>query len=151
MHYPKTMQHTHAKWEQVFPETVETKAQHMLSGKIPSDQVDENGSVSHEHDRGADTLFTPLPAHVARNFMVVDTYARGPPTSTFGVPGSSGSVVDVGPPGLTDISEDVIAMLPDESRKALLKIREEVRTWQSRWTPENQSKMRAEVHIAYNT
>ena len=151
MQYPKIMQHTHAKWEQVYPETIESAAQNMLDDRILSDDLNRNGPIGHEHDQTTETIFTPLPEHLARNFMIVDTYARGPPTSTFGFPGLPGSVVDVGPPGLTAISEDVIAVLPEESQRAFLEVRKEARRWQSRWSTEEQDKMRAVVHITYNT
>ena len=151
MQYPKIMQHTHAKWEQVHPETFESKSQNMTNGRIIGDHVNGYGSAIPEHDRATDTLFSPLPESFARNFMIVDTYAHGPPTSTFGYPGPPGSVVDVGPSTLTDISEDVIAVLPEESRKALLEMQEEARKWQSSWGTEEQDKMRAKVHITYNS
>ncbi len=151
MQYPKMMQHTHARWEQVLPDLVESKTQDISNDRTLSDHVNGNVPVSHGPEQATDTLFTPLPDHFARNFMIVDTYARGPPTSTFGFPGLPGSVIDVGPPPLTDVPEDVIAVLPEESKTAFLAMRDEARRWQSSWSTEGRDKMRAEVHITYNT
>lgn len=151
MQYPKMMQHTHARWEQVLPELVESNVQPSLNGRTLRDDVNGTVPASHDLEGATDTLFTPLPDQFPRNFMIVDTYARGPPTSTFSFPGLPGSVIDVGPPGLTDIPEDVAAVLPEESRKALLEMQDEARRWQSSWSTEARDKMRAEVHITYNT
>ena len=150
MQYPKIMQHTHAQWEQIYPEGVESKTQNLLICKVNGAEVDGNRPLMHEHDQRADSPFTPLPESYLRNFMIVDTYARGPPTSTFGYPGPPGSVVDVGPPGLTEVVDDVIAVLPDECRKAFFEAQEEERRWQSSWGTEEHDKMRAQVHITYN-
>ena len=136
MQYPRIMQHTHARWEQVDSETVQATAQNMLSGRTHGDDTGGSRPVSRELKGTTDTIFTSLPPHFARNFMIVDTYAHGPPTSTFGFPGLLGSVEDVGPTGLTDISEDVIAVLPEESRKAFLEMRDDTRRWQSSWGTE---------------
>ena len=147
------MQHTHAKWEQIYPETIESK------GLIDSDlgvsqlngtQSDENGLTMHQHEEHDDSLFRPLPKSYAHNFTIVDTYAQGPPTSSFGYPGPPGSVVDVGPPGLTEIADDIVAELPDDCQTSFLEAQAEERKWKSSWGTEEQDKMRAKVHITYN-
>ena len=143
--YPKIMQHTHAKWEQIYPETAES-----INGKVNGAEVNGNRPSFDEHNQLSKTLFTPLPESYSHNFMIVDAYAQGPPTSTFGYPGLPGSVVDVGPPGLTEVADEVIAMLPDQCRTAFFEAREQEYKWQSSWGTEEQDKMRARVHITYN-
>ncbi len=144
------MQHTHAKWEQVSSETVERKRIDRAGSEIDGTQNDENGSEMHEHKEHDYSIFTPLPKSYSHNFTIVDTYAQGPPTSTFGYPGPTGSVVDVGPPGLTEISDDIIAVLPDDCQTSFYEAQAEERRWKSNWGTEEQDKMRARVHITYN-
>ena len=144
------MQHTHAKWEQLHTETAPVTLQDMPNGNMDGDDINGDGFIGYEPKQATDTLFTSLPDQFARNFTIVDTYAQGPPTCTFGFPGPSGSVVDVGPTALTDISEDIVAMLPEASKIAFLEMREDARRWQSSWSTEAQDKMRAKVHITYN-
>ena len=150
LQYPKIMQHTHARWEQIYPEPVESRIHNSINVKVDGAEINGNGSSLHEHDQRADSFFTPPSESYLRNFMIVDSYARGPPTSTFGYPGPPGSVVDVGPPKLTEVADDVIAVLPDNCRRAFFEAQEEERRWQSSWGMEEQDKMRAEVHITYN-
>ena len=150
MQYPKIMQPTHAKLEQVPPEAPMLKYPTATNGEANSEQVNGTGPSANEQDLTTDTIFPELPASYTRNFMVTDTYYKGPATSTFGYPGPEGSVVDVGPPGLTQIPEHVLAELPEECRQAFFEAREEERKWKSSWGTEDDDKARAKVHISYN-
>ena len=150
MQYPKIMQHTHAKWEQIYPETTRPDSSDDVDSKLNSLEIKENGTAMLENEERDESLFPPLPKSYAHNFTIVDTYAQGPPTSTFGYPGPPGSVVDVGPSGLTEIADDIIAELPDDCQTSFLEAQGEEQKWKSTWGTENQDKMRAEVHITYN-
>lgn len=148
--YPKIMQHTHAKWEQIFPETIEKKSSIQLDSKPNGIDLDENESAVQEYEERHDSIFPPLPKSYAHNFTIVDTYAQGPPTSTFDYPGPPGSVIDVGPPGLTDVSDDIINELPADCQLSFYEAQAEEKRWKSNWGNEEQDKMRAQVHITYN-
>ena len=144
------MQHTHARWEEIHPETIESKTSDHRISELNGTLIDENGLGTHEHEEHTDTIFPPLPKSYSHNFTIVDTYAQGPPTSTFGYPGPRGSVVDIGPPGLTEIADDIIAALPDDCQTSFYEAQEDERRWKSNWGTEEQDKMRAKIHITYN-
>lgn len=124
MHYPKTMQPTHARIEQV--------------------PVDEEDKATTE-----DTLFTPVPAKVAKNFFVADTYLEMPPA---GLPTGAYEPRDPSDPlasfnGLGVVSDEIKNMLPPECRNAFDTALNHEKEWQLRWGPESKTMSRREPVI----
>lgn len=123
MHYPKTMQPTHARWEQIDDNEVEAKAS-------------TNGHIEEQAEQ---TMFTPVKPIYSKNYMIVDTVYESAPSSTFGVPGPDGDFHDIGLNGLSSISDDIKAELPEDCRLALEEALEKETEWKNKWGSEGQS------------
>lgn len=141
LQFPKTMQPTHARWEQVLPpETLDPDTVEIVNSSIGPAYQDE----------AIDTIFPPIPPVYTRNFMISDTYYSTPASSTFGYPGPDEDVLDLGHKGLNSITEDVIAALPEDCRKALTETRAKEREWKESWGNERDDGNRASLKITYN-
>jgi len=123
MHYPKTMQPTHARWEQIDDNEVEAKA--LTNG--------------HTEEHMVPSIFTPVKPIYSKNYMIVDTVYESSPSSTLGVPGPDGDFHDLGLNGLSGISEEIKAELPEECRLALEEALEKEMKWKNKWGSESQS------------
>ena len=150
MQYPKIMQPTHARWEQV------PAPPHKLQAlRITADGVNEpfsNGTTlqGHDNDQAQSTIFPAIPSVFTRSFVITDTYYTSPSTAVLGYPGPDEDVIDVGPGGLTHVSEDVVASLPENCRKAFIDARAEEKRWKASWGSENTDTARAHLRISYN-
>ena len=80
--------------------------------------------------------------------MTIDTVYTHP-SRPLGLPGPDGPMLDVGPPGLNEVDEEVLACLPKECREAFEKAREEERAWRAGWGEERRDGHRADVRITY--
>ena len=149
MFFPKIMQPTHAKWEQVPspPGSPESDKKLLTNGDLPNG-AHHTGDPIHAQQQ-QETIFTPVPPIVSRNYTIVDTAFISPPQSQPGYPGPDGSVLDPasGPNGLTSISDDLIDELPEECRKALLEARGKENEWKRQWGTEKQSAMRGTLKV----
>lgn len=122
MHYPRTMQPTHARWEQIDDHEVEG-----------SDGVDLDVTQ---------TIFTPVPSIVSRNYMVVDTVFESAPRPNLGVPGPDGEFFDVGFNGLSGVSDAVKAELPPDCLAAFEQALAAEKEWKTRWGSETRDGLR---------
>ena len=137
MQYPKMMQPTHARWEQIKGQASSKKALEESDGT--------DGKVE------ADWAVLPeMPTFYAQKFMVTDTCLETPSISTSGYPGPDGNLMDVDPPTLTDIPDDVAISLPIECQESLFKAQSREASWKRRWGREEESALRAEVKVTYN-
>ncbi|KAK0104690.1 hypothetical protein ONS95_004963 [Cadophora gregata] len=123
MHYPKTMQPTHARWEQIDDSEAEIKA-------LTNGHTEENMEPS---------IFTPVKPICSKNYMIVDTVFESSPSSTLVVPGPDGDFHDLGLNGLAGISDDIKAELPEECRLALEEALVKEMQWKNKWGSESQS------------
>lgn len=121
MMYPKSMQPTHARWEQID------------DNKIASERALTNG---HRGDDEPDTMFTPVPPIVSRNRLVVDTVYESAPASHLGIPGPDGDIFDIGFNGLSNVSDEIKAELPPECLQAFEEALAKEEEWKSRWGAE---------------
>jgi chromatin structure-remodeling complex protein RSC7 len=149
MHYPKITQPTHVKWEEVDDE-LPHKAPHNVSNGVSAltngiHDVDLNGTAVKE----SNSIFSPLPSIITRNFLVVDTKFESPPISGLGIPGPDGDAVDVGPNGLPDVSDDILAELPLECRQALEDAKEKEKQWKRHWGSEVEDGARGALRIGF--
>ncbi|KAG9234909.1 putative chromatin structure-remodeling complex subunit rsc7 [Amylocarpus encephaloides] len=135
--YPKSMQPTHARWEQIDDYDPKNSADSM------------NGNVLNEGD--AQTILPPVKPIYSRNFMVVDTVYETPPSSHLGVPGSDGDVRDLGFNGLSSVSDDIKALLPSECFKAFDEAVGKEIKWKSKWGNEAQDTSRRAPKIDKGT
>jgi chromatin structure-remodeling complex protein RSC7 len=139
MHYPRITQPTHAKWEQIHDEAsddAERNTQRLLT----------NGT-SNPHP--PNTIFEPIQDVVSRNFLIVDTVYTSPSTNALGNPGADGSMLSMGPNGLPDVSEDILAELPPDCRAALLDAKRQEQEWKEKWTSESNDGMRGNLKIGF--
>lgn len=148
MHYPKIMQPTHFKWTRVTDEEDDVPMtngiSHLTNGV---NGVHLNGTY---HSPAPSTsLFPPVKPIVSRNFMVVDTVYETPPHSGMGIPGPDGDAMDVGPNGLSGISDDILAELPPQCRIAFDEAKAQELEWKNRWSTERKDGARGELKIAF--
>lgn len=123
MQYPKSMQPTHARWE----------------------QIDDHEEAHHENGQDPDatpSIFTPVAPLYSKNYMIVDTVYESAPASNLGVPGPDGDFHDLGSNGLSGISDELKAELPEECRVALEEAIAKERAWKGKWGPESEVGLR---------
>jgi len=94
-------------------------------------------------------MFSPLPPIITRNFLVVDTHFSSPPISGVGLPGPDGPVLDVGPIGLPDASEDILTELPPECRTAFEEAKSKEEMWKNSWGTEVEDGARGKLRIGF--
>jgi chromatin structure-remodeling complex protein RSC7 len=159
MFYPKIMQPTHARWEQVPPPDRSSDMKALTNGLTNGHHT--NGTSENPADpdtmdtseaTGHSTIFTPIPSLISRNFVAVDTHFTSPPISNAGYPGPDGAITDPtsGPNGLTSIPDDVIDELPEECRKAFEEARRTEVEWKKYWGTEAQSALRADLKVGFS-
>ena len=154
MQYPKIMQPTHARWEQVLPTSASSRptqtAADQINGVLPNGS---HGATAHSNGResATDTIFPDIPPVFTRNFMISDTYYEVPPASVLGNPGPDEEVLDVGPGELTRVPEHLVAELPDDCRQAFVEARAVEKAWKGRWGTDKEDGARAQLRITYNT
>ena len=146
MQYPKIMQPTHARWEQVSPSSPRSETLEITHGDTPNGIIADSDG----HDKASDTIFPDILPVFKRNFMISDTYYTTPTSSTLGYPGPDEEVLDVGPGGLTQVPEDVLVELPDSCRQSFNEARAAERKWKRSWGTENDDRARAKLRITYN-
>lgn len=126
MQYPKIMQPTHARWEQV-----DDYAESMTNG------------TGEAHDEGeAQSMFTPVKPVVSNNYMIVDTIYQSAPASHLGVPGPDGDGYDLGFNGLSAVSDEIKALLPPECLVAFNEALAKELEWKKQWGTESSSTLR---------
>lgn len=146
MQYPKIMQPTHARWEQIVSSSPDW---HTASPDY--DLSDGVLQGTNDNSRVTPSLFPAVPPVFERNFLITDTYYRNPPTSTMGYPGPDEAILDIGPKGLSHVDEDVIAELPEHCRISFEKAKAEELKWKQHWGSEKDDHARADIRVTYNT
>jgi chromatin structure-remodeling complex protein RSC7 len=139
MHYPRITQPTHAKWEHVNNEAstdVERNPQRLLT----------NGTSHHQPPK---TIFEPVPDVVSRNFLVVDTVYKAPSMNALGNPGADGNMLTLGPNGLPNVTDEILAEMPPDCRAALLEAKRHEKEWKETWTSETNDGMRGNLKIGF--
>ena len=150
MQYPKIMQPTHARWEQVSSSPQKSQALQITADEVNESLSKGTAMQRYDQDQAHNTIFPEVPRVFTRNFMISDTYYNTPSTSVLGYPGPDEDVIDVGPGGLTHVSEDVVVALPEDCRKAFLEARAEEKQWKASWSSEKADGARAQLRITYN-
>ena len=165
MFYPKIMQPTHARWEQIPPPHTGSD-QKQLTYEVGTDDHLTNGSLEHvNHDSAMDvesiprgqqalqpSLFSDVSAVVSRNFAVIDVHYTAPPISGAGYPGQDGGITDPtsGPNGLGSIRDDIIDELPTDCRRAFEEAKRAESSWARQWTTEARNGLRGDLRIGLN-
>lgn len=145
MHYPATMQPTHARWEALVdgqgqitgrPGYVNSSKTAMITETANDDKEgkDENGSE--------DTIFLPVEPVYAKNFLIVDTVYENPLSSHLGPPGPADDTRDVGFNGLSTVTDEVLAELPPDCRTAFEKSLSAEKDWKAKWSTESVDALR---------
>jgi chromatin structure-remodeling complex protein RSC7 len=126
MHYPRIMQPTHARIEQI------------ADGEEPDQQPSSSS-----------TIFPPVKPSISRNFLIMDTHLETPPAgvsaSAYEVPFRTSqtdhepsAAADFLSPfrGLAAVPDDIRDLLPEECRRAFDSARQKEETWFARWGDE---------------
>lgn len=123
MQYPATMQPTQARIEQVGPEN--------------------------ESDKDSQTMFTPVPYKMAKNFFVADTYMETPSGGLASAAYEQKDPTDflASFNGLSAVTDEIRDLLPAECREAFDKAAEGEAQWKGRWGPESSTMSRREPVI----
>jgi chromatin structure-remodeling complex protein RSC7 len=159
MFYPKIMQPTHARWEQISPPAEPAKnEQKLLTNGLPNGEltngihhdstamdIDSTDNISSDQR----TLFTSVPPIVSRNYTIIDTAFTAPPLSHAGYPGPDGHIADPasGSNGLSSIPDDLVDELPEDCRRAFENARRAEIDWKKSWGTEAQSALRGELRV----
>jgi chromatin structure-remodeling complex protein RSC7 len=128
MQYPKIMQPTHARWEQIDDNEVESQNL-LLNG-----QAGKEAEVS--------SIFPPVKPLYSRNFRIVDTAYESAPSVQYGIPGLDGDVYDIGFNGISSVSDEIKAELPPECLAAFENALVKEKQWKSKWGTEDTDTMR---------
>lgn len=65
------------------------------------------------------------------------------------VPGPDGDMKDLQPGGLSDVSDDLVRLLPESCRAAFEQARKDESGWRGKWGGERRDGARAEIEITY--
>ncbi|KAK7512544.1 nuclear localization protein-like protein NPL6 [Phyllosticta citriasiana] len=145
LHFPKIMQPTHARWEQLLVENGEA-----VQEDVSNQTNGVNGINGTNHvQKALGSTFGKIPPVVSRNFLVVDTHFQSAPMTGLGVPGPDGDFRDVGINGLPEPSEDILEELPEECRNALQEAKEKEHEWKSSWSTEAVDGCRNQLKIGF--
>jgi chromatin structure-remodeling complex protein RSC7 len=172
MQYPKIMQPSHVRWEQVpsAESATSTKLAEGLSTlNLANGTPDsangndkENGNEEDEAMSTADTapsILPPVPAVFTRRFAITDVHYETPESSTLGRPGPDGDIHDLGSNGITSMvdhlhpefaSAEVLAELPPECKEALVETAAREWAWKSKWRTETTDGSRAQILQSYS-
>ncbi|KFL60154.1 uncharacterized protein TERG_11534 [Trichophyton rubrum CBS 118892] len=156
MMYPKTMQPTHARWEQIEPS--------------------EDASSSSTSSSTSTTIFPSVRGIFSRNFRIHDiAYESAPNTSLNLVPGPDGDYHDLGSNGLISLDKEasssgggdndrdagseginfkmtpeVLAELPEDCRQAYLDAAAREWQWKNKWKGERVDGARANLAMNFS-
>ena len=153
MHYPQNTQPSHARWEYI-SEDPDISSLSIKDHAAPNGTSNGITALNGASDpKPYDPAFPPISSYQHRNFATIDTHMEFPPRSGLGLPGPEGvsdsGEFDVGPKGLCDVAEDVIACLPSECLGPFMEAREEERKWRAQWGTEKENGMRADIKVTY--
>lgn len=152
--YPRTMQPTHARWEQVEPS---------------EDTLSSSSASSSAASTAASSIFPSVRGIFSRNFRIHDiSYESAPNSSLNLVPGPDGDHHDLGSNGLISLdhevnddadadSEDinfkmtaeVLAELPEDCRQAYLEAAAREWQWKNKWKGERVDGARANLAMNF--
>lgn len=166
MQYPQIMQPTHARWERVPPSDLGNTAELMSTLSIANKSTTDAQSASAEPADSADkpdnqtqkTIFPPVPPHISDRYLVTDMVYESPPYSNMGIPGPDGDLRNMNPNGLASIANpnhpefmtpEILALLPDDCKDALINAAAREIQWKSKWSTEAQDGMRAQPSKSY--
>lgn len=139
MQLPRNMQPTRARWEQIDAEDTHR----------PNVQISESHHDGLKPTTNPSTLFSPLPRFYAQQFLIADLYLENPSMraaeKSQNVEGSHRS----SPSTLPQITDDVLAVLPDDCRLQVLEAGAQAEAWRGRWMRENVDSI-AKLKVTYN-
>jgi chromatin structure-remodeling complex protein RSC7 len=150
MFFPKIMQPTHAKWEQIHPESAVAESKRLTNGLTNG----HHGANDTDATTGSQdpTIFSKVPSVISRNFTVIDTVYQAPPISGAGYPGPDGHVEDPtsGPNGLSSVPDSLLDELSAECRAAFEEARAAETRWKRQWGTEAHSGQRGLLKIGFS-
>jgi chromatin structure-remodeling complex protein RSC7 len=172
MQYPEVMQPTHCRVERVPPPDNRSLMTDMSSLSIanqnpdtnpstpsePTDSTNEPTTQDNKPEQQQASVFPPVPAHISNRYVVQDIIFESPPYSNMGVPGPDGDLRNLQPNGLVSIanpahpefmSPEIIALLPDNCKEALLESATREVEWKMKWTTEATDTQRAVPSKSY--
>ena len=157
MFYPKAMQPTHAKWEQIPPTSQSGSTPQLANGTAHTNGNSNSDPMSLDLPNSSQTpqqptIFAPVPPVVSRNYAVIDTAYTAPPISAAGFPGPDGSITDPtsGSQGLSQIPQDLLDELPEDCRRAFESARAAEVGWKKQWGSEGDSCLRGGLKIGFS-
>jgi chromatin structure-remodeling complex protein RSC7 len=161
MQYPQITQPTHCRWERVPPADLhkDMSALNLTTDSDTTDSAQNKGSYVELIPQGdtstekPSTIFPPVPAHIANNYLVQDIVYESPPYSNMGIPGPDGDLRNLQPNGIVStanpthpefMTPEIIALLPPECKEALIEAAAREVEWKSKWSTEANDGARAQ-------
>lgn len=177
MHHPQITQPTHVRYERVAPGESHGTAQ--LMSDLSSLSLANQGPTitdlaSHEKrttgpptsddkpdaktDEQPSTIFPPVPASVSNRYVVQDIIYQSPPYSNMGIPGPDGDLRTMNPNGITSLvnsphpefmTPEIIALLPEDCKKAFDEAVQRELEWKKQWSTEAEDGARSRPLKSY--
>jgi chromatin structure-remodeling complex protein RSC7 len=175
MQYPKIMQPTHVRWEEVplepdaqiglttnmsslnIANTDSPQSTNEPSNDNPTNESNDQLPTDSETSKPA-TIFPPVPRSVTDRYVVQDIIYESPQYSNMGIPGPDGDLQDIGYNGMVSIANpthpefmtpEIIALLPSECKESLLDAATAEVEWKSKWGTESENGQRAKPTKSY--
>lgn len=164
MQYPQIMQPTHCRWERVPPADLnkDMSSLSLANTEASTEQLEQPTSAEstanenlHENPT---SIFPPVPTHISSHYVVQDIVYQSPPYSNMGIPGPDGDLRSFHPNGLVSIADpqhpefmtpEIIAMLPEDCKQALIESAAQEVDWKSKWGTEAQNGARSHPSKSY--
>ncbi|KAJ5083657.1 Chromatin-remodelling complex RSC SWI/SNF subunit Rsc7/Swp82 [Penicillium angulare] len=160
LQYPQIMQPTHVRFERVPPPDSEVRTSALMNDMssltiankdkpTTTDSANpESTTESTDNTTSTEepaTIFPPVPKSFSDRHVVQDITYESPQHSNLGIPGPDGDLKNIGPNGFVSIANpkntefmnpELIALLPDQCKEALLDHAAAEVEWKSRWSGE---------------
>lgn len=169
MQYPQIMQPTHCRWERVpTPEDNSTASLMTDLSSLtiapkkpqspPGDEDQPQNEPSAEPSEESPSIFPPVPKQISDQYLIQDIVYESPQYSNMGLPGPDGDLRNMHPNGLTSVANpahpefmtpEILALLPDECKEALVETAAAEVEWKSRWSTEATDGQRAQISRSY--
>lgn len=133
MHYPKSMQPTHARWEQIDDYAVKAEAEATVNPSTESRKTDSHVDAD---EAPVPSIFTPVHPVYSRNYRIVDIGYETAPSHLHGLPGTYSNASDLGFNGLASVPDDIKAELPPECLAAFEESLAREQAWKGRFSSE---------------
>ena len=177
MQYPQITQPTHVRYERVAPPDTRGTAELMTNmsslsianqastvtdinsnHKPTSNEPIDSATTGIQTDGRPSTILPPVPDPISSRYLVEDIIYQSPPYSNLGIPGPDGDLRAQSPNGFLSVANpdrpefmnpEIIAMLPEDCKQALLDVAAAEVEWKTSWSTETKDGERSKPLKSY--